>query len=176
MGKKSDNAETLKRVEEVLRIRLDGAQFHDIVQYGSEQGWNVGERQIRKYIARADDLLVERQEKSRKRLLARHVAQREALFARALNAADYRTALAVADSTAKLQGLFTDARDQKELAKLAASQAERLRDLEKRLDDARRAAEAVPQAGPAPGPAGGCPADPGSDDGPVPPGPGPPVG
>jgi hypothetical protein len=41
MGKKSDNAEILKRVEEVLRLRIDGAQFHDIVQFGSEKGWNV---------------------------------------------------------------------------------------------------------------------------------------
>ncbi len=36
---KSDAAEVAKRVEEVLRIRLDGAQFHDIVQYAAEKGW-----------------------------------------------------------------------------------------------------------------------------------------
>ena len=76
MGTKSDNAEISRRVEEVLRIRLDGGQFHDIVQYGSEKGWNVTDRQIRKYIARADELLVERQDKKRKQVIARHQRHR----------------------------------------------------------------------------------------------------
>ena len=75
MGRKSDRAEIARRVEEVLRVRLDGAQFHDIVQYGSERGWNVSGRQIRKYIARADALLVERQDRSRTRVVARHLAR-----------------------------------------------------------------------------------------------------
>jgi hypothetical protein len=135
---KSDKTTIAKRIEEVLRIRLDGAQFHDIVQYASENKWGVTDRQLRTYIRWADDLLVERQEKNRRRLLARHTAQRENLFARAVNAADLRTALAIADSTAKLQGLFTDARDLKELARLAASQGERIRELEARLDATRR--------------------------------------
>src|SRR5688572_16952038 len=93
--KKSENAEVARRVEEVFRIRLDGAQFHDILQYASEKGWNVTERQVRTYIQRADELMVERLEKNRKRVMARHLAQRQALFARAVNAADLRTALAV---------------------------------------------------------------------------------
>lgn len=103
---KATNAEIALRVEEVLRIRLDGAQFHDIVQYAAEKGWNLKDRQIREYMSRADDLLVERQEKKRKRLLALHHARREALYARAVNTADYRTALAVLSDTAKLQGLY----------------------------------------------------------------------
>jgi hypothetical protein len=151
--RKAEAAQVALRVEEVLRIRLDGAQLHDVVHYAAEKGWAVQERQLRNYIHRADDLLVERQEKSRKRLLARHVAQRDALFARAVNAADLRTALAVADSTAKLQGLFADARDLKELARLAASQGERIRELETRLDDARRHPDPTPQPGPEAGPA-----------------------
>src|SRR5688572_4876680 len=102
--KKADTAEAARRVDEVLRIRLDGAQFHDVVQYAAEKGWGLQERQIRTYIRRADELLVERQEKNRRRLIARHIAQRETLFARAVNAADLRTALAIADSVAKLQG------------------------------------------------------------------------
>src|SRR5215211_718341 len=103
---KSDNAEVSRRVEEVLRIRLDGAQFHDIVQYAAEKEWELKERQIRQYMSHADDLLVERQEKKRKRLVAMHLARREALYARSVNAADYRTALAILSDTAKLQGLY----------------------------------------------------------------------
>src|SRR4051794_35459020 len=92
---KADNAEVAKRVEAVLRVRLDGGQFHDVVQYAAEKGWGLKDRQIRTYVQRADELLVERQDKSRKQVIARHLAQRQSLYARAVNAADYRTALAI---------------------------------------------------------------------------------
>ena len=59
---KADTAEVPKRVEEVLRIRLDGAQFHDIVQYAAEKGLGRQDRQVRRTSSRADDLLVERQD------------------------------------------------------------------------------------------------------------------
>lgn len=174
MGKPSRKAsgpEVAARVAEVLRIRLDGAAFHDVVEYAREKGWSVSERQVGRYIAAADALLVERMERGRTRLLARHLAQREALFARAVNSADFRTALAVADSSAKLQGLFADARELRELARLAAAQGERIRELEGRLDDARRAADPTPPAGPPSGPPGpGAPA-PGGPAGGVPGGP-----
>src|SRR5439155_9084172 len=100
---KASEAEVALRVGEVLRIRLDGAQFHDVVQYVAEKGWGLQERQVRNYIRRADDLLVEREDGSRKRTIARHLAQRQALFARAVNAADLRTALAVLTDEAKLR-------------------------------------------------------------------------
>ena len=169
---KSDAAEVAKRVEEVLRIRLDGAQFHDVVQYAAEKEWGLKERQVRTYIQRADKLLVERQDKNRRRLVARHVAQRESLFARAVNAADLRTALAVADSLAKMQGLFVAPSDVKELARLAATQGARLVELEKRLEDARRNPEGSVPPSPADGPSPGPDAGHGGDPGPVPPRPG----
>jgi hypothetical protein len=153
MGKKSDKTEILKRVEEVLRVRLDGAQFHDIVQYGSEKGWGVTDRQIRKYIARADALLVERQDTSRKKVIARHLAQRMALYARALNGADYRTALAILADEAKLRGLYPE-REVKELVKLAAAQGVRIEELERRLADAHATSATAPPAPPERGPAG----------------------
>ena len=43
---KATKAEILERVEEVLRVRLDGAQFHDIRQYASEKQWGVSDRQL----------------------------------------------------------------------------------------------------------------------------------
>lgn len=143
--KKSENAEIALRIEEVLRLRIDGAQFHDIVQYGAEtpeagatgsrRPWNVNGRQIRNYIRRADELLVERQDKSRKQLIARRFAQREALYARAINAADLRTALAVLDSADKLRGLFASDRDTKELIKLVVEQERRIKELEAAAHD-----------------------------------------
>jgi hypothetical protein len=143
---KAESAEVAGRVEEMLRIRLDGAQFHDVVQYAAEKGWNLQERQIRTYIRRADALLVERRDKSRTQVIARHLAQRQALYARAVNAADYRTALAILDSDAKLRGLYPE-KDIKELVKLAAAQGARIEELENRLRDADPASDA-PQATP----------------------------
>jgi hypothetical protein len=140
-------AEVAARVEEVLRIRLDGAQFHDVVQYASEKGWGVSPRQVGNYIRRADDLLVERQDHSRRRLIARHLAQRAALYARAVNAADYRTALAVLQDEAKLRGLYVSDREYREVCKLAAEQEVRIRVLESRLDDPVRDRPPVPPAG-----------------------------
>ena len=129
---KADTAAVALRVEEVLRIRLDGAQYHDVVQYAAEKEWGLADRQICTYIQRADKLLVERQDKSRKKIIARHLAQRQALYARAINAADYRTALAVLDSEAKMRGLFASESELKQLLKLATEQAARLKELEER--------------------------------------------
>ncbi len=109
---KATKAEVAQRIEEVLQIRLDGAEFHDVLQYASEKQWNVGERQLWHYIKASDVRLVKRLEKDRGRLLARHIAQRRSLYARALNAADYRTCLAVAKDEAELQGLYPKPEDE----------------------------------------------------------------
>ncbi len=154
--KKSDTAEVAKRVEEVLRIRLDGAQYHDVLQYAAENKWDLKERQLREYMARADELLVERQDKSRKKVLARHFAQRMSLYARAVNGADYRTALAILDSDAKLRGLFPE-RELKALVKLAAAQGTRIEELERRLRDAHPHPTTPPATG-EPSPSVGRPA------------------
>ena len=110
------------RVEEVLAIRLDGAQLHDIRRYASENGWGVSDRQLERYIEKADRLLVARRQRKWGRMKALHVARREALYARALQAADYRTALAVLQDLAKLQELYLDERElrkvQRELKEL----------------------------------------------------------
>ena len=55
-----------------------------------------------------DEQLVERLDKDSGKVFARHIAQRQALYARRVNNADLRTALAVLDSEAKLRGLFPD--------------------------------------------------------------------
>jgi hypothetical protein len=118
---KASRAEVAARVAEILEIRLDGASFGDCVTYGTEKGWNVSERQVGRYIEQADKLLAERTEKRRRRLLNMHVARREKLFARAVNAADLRTALAVLADQAKLQNLYTSDADIRELIKTTAA-------------------------------------------------------
>jgi hypothetical protein len=117
---KASKALAARRVEDILRIRLDGAEWWDVVQYvrenQSEQGsaWFVAdgekplsEAMIRKYQERADKLVVASHEKSRKKLLRRHLAQRRNLYARAVTTGELATALRCLDSEALLLGLHT---------------------------------------------------------------------
>jgi hypothetical protein len=129
------------------------------VRYAAENGWGLKDRQVRNYIRRADELLVERQDRGRRKVVARHLAQRQALYARALNAADHRTALAVLADEAKLRGLYPD-RGLRDLLRLAAALGLRVEDLEHRLRDRSTSDQSPPPpppAGPDAGPAGGGP-------------------
>jgi hypothetical protein len=112
-----------QRVQDVLRIRLDGAEFWDLRQYVSEkaaaneQPWVIEDggkplcdRQLWRYIEQADKLLATSCRTSRKKLLRRHLAQLRSLYARAVQAGDLRTALAVLTDLGKLLDLYPAAR------------------------------------------------------------------
>jgi hypothetical protein len=113
---KASKATVQARVEDVLRIRLDGAEFWQVREYAREQRQVAGsvweserplsDGQLWRYIARSDKLIAESCRASRKRLLRRHLAQRRNLYARAVAAGDVRTALACARDEADLQGLY----------------------------------------------------------------------
>jgi hypothetical protein len=109
-----------RRVEEIVRIVLDGAEEGwDICEYVREKEQEAGSvwaltpggkplsaSQIRRYVAKADKLIAESCRASKKRQLRRHLARRRNLYAKAVSAGDYRTALAVARDEAELQGLY----------------------------------------------------------------------
>src|SRR5437764_13525460 len=59
---KSSKVEVMKRVEEVFKLRLGGAEFADIREYAlaPEQAWGVSDGQLWRYIAAADKLVKER--------------------------------------------------------------------------------------------------------------------
>jgi hypothetical protein len=105
---KSTKAEVAQRVEEVFKLRLGGAEFADIRQHASapEQQWNVSDRQIWRYVAAADKLVKERFDAKADHLLARHCLQRRLLYAHAVGAGDFGTALRILDSEAKLEGII----------------------------------------------------------------------
>jgi len=119
MKAKPTKAQVEARVHEILRIRLDGAEFWDVREYVREKEQEEGspwelaqgqkplsDSQLWRYIARADREVTASCRASRKKLVRRHLAQRRNLFAKAVSAGDYRAALAAAESEAKLQGLF----------------------------------------------------------------------
>jgi hypothetical protein len=105
---KSTKAEVTKRVEEVFKLRLGGAEFADIRDYARapEQSWNISDSQLWRYIAAADKLIKERFDARAEHLLNRHLLQRRTLYAHAMGAGDFRTALAVLQDEAKLEGLY----------------------------------------------------------------------
>jgi hypothetical protein len=116
---KASSAIVRRRVEEVLRIRLDGAEFWDIREYAREKeaeegsDWHLPEggkplsdNALWAYVRKADKLIAESSRSSRKKLLRNHLAKRRNLYAKAVAAADIKTALSVLDSEAKLLGLF----------------------------------------------------------------------
>jgi hypothetical protein len=94
------------REREVLRMLLDGAEFAEIRQFASDSGWNVTDRQLWRYQRAAYRKVVKITERDRVGLLGRHLMQRRSLYARALKANDIRTALAVLQDEAELQGLY----------------------------------------------------------------------
>lgn len=104
--RRSTRDEVNRRVKEVLQLRLAGAEMADLVQYSSEQGWDVGERQLRKYVAKTDDIIAASLETDHRKILNRHIAQRRALYARAMAVSDYSTAKAVLKDEAELLGLY----------------------------------------------------------------------
>jgi hypothetical protein len=108
-----------QRTDELVMIRLDGAQWWDVVQYVAEKarepgscwevkpgGKSLSERQLRNYVARADRIILASVKEKRTRAIRRHLARRENLYAKAVNAGDIRTALAVLQDEAKLRGLY----------------------------------------------------------------------
>ena len=116
---KATKAQIQARVEEVLAIRLDGAEFWHVREYAREKEQEEGspwhltdgakplsDGQLWRYMARADKLVAESCRASRKKLLRTHLARRRNIFGKAMSAGDYRAALAAADSEAKLQGLY----------------------------------------------------------------------
>jgi len=118
---KSTVAVVAGRVDEVLAWRIDGASLAEIRAYAGENRWGVSDSQLRKYVAKADRVLRPRRGKTRKTVLALHLARRQSIFARALAAGELRTALASLVDEAKLLGLYPNVRAlRRQLAELSA--------------------------------------------------------
>ncbi len=103
---KADKATVIKRTNEVLKLLLAGAEFEDIRQYASDKGWQLCDRQIRRYQEWAYKRLAKATHRDQEQLLGRHLMQRRALYARALKTNDVRTALNVLRDEASLEGLY----------------------------------------------------------------------
>jgi hypothetical protein len=122
---KATKATIRARVNEVLRLRIAGAQFQDIRDYANAPDrdggpWNVSDSQLRRYIAASDQLLDQTLEKKRERLFNLHVARRSALYARAVKADDWRAALQCLKDEAELLNLYPGKLSARDVAALGA--------------------------------------------------------
>jgi hypothetical protein len=91
----------------VFKLRLGGAEFADIREYAAapERAWGVSDSQLWRYIRAADALCKDHFDARAEHLLARHLLQRRQLYAHAMSAGDFRTALAVLKDEADLECL-----------------------------------------------------------------------
>jgi hypothetical protein len=118
-AKQPDKSLMRRRVEEILRIRLDGAEWWDCCEYVREKeqeegsAWRLADgdkpltdASLRRYLQKADQLIAESCRASRKKLLRRHLAQRRNLYAKSVSQGDMRSALACVRDEAELLGLY----------------------------------------------------------------------
>jgi hypothetical protein len=105
---RSTKAETEQRIEQVYKLLLGGAAFPDIREFAcaSEQNWAVTDTQVRRYMTEAHRRIKERYEARADYSFSKHMLRREQLYAHAVGAGDFGTALRILDSEAKLEGLF----------------------------------------------------------------------
>jgi hypothetical protein len=105
---RSTKVETEQRIEQVYKMLLGGATFPDLREHARapEQNWNVSDAQIRRYMTAAHQLIRERFEAKADYSFNRHMLRREQLFAHAMGAGDFGTALRVLQDAAKLEGLY----------------------------------------------------------------------
>jgi hypothetical protein len=121
---RADNALVERRLTDLLRIRLDGAERWDICDYvrakEGEEGspWHVGkgatplsESQIWRYLQKADEEIERTFERSRKRLLRRHVAKLNHLYGRATTSGELSVARVILKDLAEVQRLLPSPAD-----------------------------------------------------------------
>jgi hypothetical protein len=122
MARKSKNkveAERLAAIEEASRVEafvkriLDGAQFIDLADFAAstDEGaakspWGLTPGQVARLQALAYEVIVARDQTDAATRKAVMIAQKKRLMAKAIQQGDTRTANAISDAIANLQGLF----------------------------------------------------------------------
>lgn len=101
---KSSKHTVNQRINEVVDMLIEGRNRFKIIQYGSTY-WNIGERQIDKYIARARDLIQLDVKKNIEYDYAKAIRRYEELYNKAIENEDYRLALSINKEISTIQGL-----------------------------------------------------------------------
>src|ERR1700726_3867993 len=118
--RKSDKAVVWQRVREIMDLLDRAKTTRQIIQYGSEKGWGLTDRQIWKYIAKAnkkrDQIFTET---DKKKYLRERLNRREMMYRESVEDREFNTALSIEKDIATLLNLYNDERVEKIEAKLA---------------------------------------------------------
>jgi hypothetical protein len=104
---KATNAEIAKRVNVIFKLLISGASRADILQYAAETAkWQIEERQIDEYIARATEQIEAQAETVRTREFGRALAFLAQLKFKNMLINDFKAALATQREINELLGLY----------------------------------------------------------------------
>lgn len=98
-------AEIEKRVAEVVQLLLERKNRTEIVTFCAEN-WGIEARQADEYISRAEKRVTAANGEALFFRVGKEILYRESLYAQAMDAQDYRLALAVRQDIAKMAGLY----------------------------------------------------------------------
>lgn len=106
-GYRPTKAEIEVRVTEIFKLLLAGVQRHDIRRYVAEKAkWDVPERTLDRYIARATARLQTHAATVRDEELGLAVLQLKDIYSRSYRVQDFKTALAARRELSELLGLY----------------------------------------------------------------------
>ena len=96
-----------ERIALVAEMLIDGKDRRSILQFNSEEGWCLSERQIDTYIARARQFILSEITRDVEYDYAKAMKRFERLYQKAITSKDYKLALAVNKEVCNLQGLYS---------------------------------------------------------------------
>lgn len=110
-SQKPTGTELDKRVNQVLKLLINGLSYQEIFQFVSEKtDWDVTERTIANYIARANAIFRDKSVIDREAQIGKAIARLENLYARNMQITDFKAALAAQKELNNLLGLYAPAK------------------------------------------------------------------
>ena len=110
---RATKAEIVRRIDEVYKRILLGAEVPDLCEFATQQGWGLSRAQIRRYYQHALKKYTRQVNKNQHQHFARHLLQRRAIYARAMESGDWRTAFAIVKDEGELLGVYPAAKPQR---------------------------------------------------------------
>jgi hypothetical protein len=111
MGNKSTKLVVLERVNKVSELLLDGFSRSDIIQYASNEKWELSNRQVDDYIQKATHLYESEVVVDREKIYKAHIRKREKLFKAAVKVGNLKVAASILNDLAKIDGSAIDRKE-----------------------------------------------------------------
>ena len=105
MAKKSEKATVIERTELVFTMQTRGYRRCEIIQYASENGWDIGDRQVDNYILKANEILQAQSETVRERELGRAISNFRELYKKSFEIHDFKACKDIQKEIVSLLGL-----------------------------------------------------------------------